>query len=367
MPYEKSNFYCYSEQYPHIYDDLFDTVDLSKHYLFVYDMRPVELWSRTRRSLLPSAFPIDLMLDKKKSAEEKGLIFRLVLEHIYEAPSYRHNCKELVDFISERSGIPTTDMIMMTGAQHQWNDPIRNCMVLCVGDKKLFDQPVPSAYPTHHFISLARFSKKHRVLATRTIWERGLDKFGYCSLGCVRSDCHTTESVRKLLGPYADRFPVLIDGIVGSDDTEVSQNVCIDSRIGSAFVNLTMETSYDYDVVPTHWNLPFMTEKTTKPFLWNQVPVFLAPPKSIPLMREVGYDLFDDLIDHSYDDELDPYKRLVMVIDQLEKMCSQPIEHWQKFRRDNQKRFDMNRFAALELFQNKRYLMNKINIEAAIA
>jgi hypothetical protein len=43
-----------------------------------------------------------------------------------------------------------------------------------------------------------------------------------------------------------------------------------------------------------------MTEKTSKPFVWYQVPIFLGPVGTLPLIREVGYDVFDDIIDHSY-------------------------------------------------------------------
>jgi hypothetical protein len=261
-------------------------------------------------------------------------------------------------------------MIVMSGAQHQWGDPIKNCVVLCIiGAHELFTTPVPFLEPTHHFISLARYSKEHRVLATKEIWDRGLDRYGYCSLGCVEVD-YLHSGVKRILGTsYAHRYPAIIDGMVGGMQTpaNVSQNSSSDPKISRAFVNLVLETSYDISVTRNNWNLPFMTEKTSKPFVWYQVPIFLGPVGTLPLIREVGYDVFDDIIDHSYDSEPNPYKRIKLVIDQLERICSWPLEQCKQYHFDNRSRFISNREKAIRLSQRDRFQINKRNIEAAIS
>ena len=45
----------------------------------------------------------------------------------------------------------------------------------------------------------------------------------------------------------------------------------------------------------------FITEKAAKPFLGLQFPIFFAQPNYIQYLRDWGFDMFDDIIDHSYD------------------------------------------------------------------
>jgi hypothetical protein len=66
-----------------------------------------------------------------------------------------------------------------------------------------------------------------------------------------------------------------------------------------------------------------MTEKTSKAMLLCQIPLVVSVPGSVQRMREAGIDVFDDLIDHGYDSESDPRKRVSMVADQLDKLCHQ--------------------------------------------
>jgi hypothetical protein len=40
-------------------------------------------------------------------------------------------------------------------------------------------------------------------------------------------------------------------------------------------------------------------------------------PGSIKALRDHGFELFDDIVDHSYDSEPDQIKRQVMILDQL--------------------------------------------------
>ena len=42
------------------------------------------------------------------------------------------------------------------------------------------------------------------------------------------------------------------------------------------------------------------------------------------MKREYGLDVFDDLIDHSYDNEFDNLKRLYMVYDEIKRLSEMP-------------------------------------------
>jgi hypothetical protein len=203
---------------------------------------------------------------------------------------------------------------------------------------------------------LARTVKNHRVLTSVEILDRKINTCGYMSLG---SGYYKKPNNFSLVPErYKHMMPMYIDGnIIGSDLTQYSN---LNKKISHAFINLVMETNFEYEVDADVWNVPFITEKSTKPFIWGQVPLFVCCHDSLKYLRELGLDLFDDIIDHSYDLEIDPYKRIKMTVDQLEKICSQPIEHWQKYKQDNISRFIKNSklVAKLNLSMNKKVIQD---------
>jgi hypothetical protein len=44
-----------------------------------------------------------------------------------------------------------------------------------------------------------------------------------------------------------------------------------------------------------------LTEKTFKAFAWHQIPIFNATKGHVEIVRSLGFDLFDDIINHNYD------------------------------------------------------------------
>ena len=56
-------------------------------------------------------------------------------------------------------------------------------------------------------------------------------------------------------------------------------------------------------------------------FAWHQFPLWYAVPGTVSKLRDAGFDLFDDLIDHSYDDEGNPDIRMNKVVAELQKFC----------------------------------------------
>ena len=89
------------------------------------------------------------------------------------------------------------------------------------------------------------------------------------------------------------------------------------------------------------WN-PYIitfTEKTIKPFLAGQIPLFFALPGLLKIYRNLGFDLFDDLIDNSYDNEYKPDKRLSLILDELERLLKLDLA---QYKLDNQHRFEHN-------------------------
>ena len=88
----------------------------------------------------------------------------------------------------------------------------------------------------------------------------------------------------------------------------------------------TMESykeSYINIITETHFSEKdiHITEKSFKPFYLYQLPIFLANVNHIKtLKKEYGLDVFDDLINHSYDNEEDNLKRLYMVYNETKRL-----------------------------------------------
>lgn len=123
-------------------------------------------------------------------------------------------------------------------------------------------------------------------------------------------------------------LPILFDG----DARQYVHNQASDA-FRTCLFNIVLETSSQTD--PNSWNSVFITEKTFKCFDLYQIPVWFAVPGTVDQVRRLGFDLFEDLIDHSYDAEMDPILRTNMVIEQIEKLNNlYSLEHCQQLRID---------------------------------
>ena len=89
-------------------------------------------------------------------------------------------------------------------------------------------------------------------------------------------------------------LPLLFDG----DARNYIHNLASDIFRTSLF-NVIVETSNQLD--QNNWTSIFITEKTFKCFDLYQIPVWFAVPGTATEVRKMGFDLFDDIVDHSYE------------------------------------------------------------------
>jgi len=114
----------------------------------------------------------------------------------------------------------------------------------------------------------------------------------------------------------------------------------------NAYINIITESHYNLLENDVH-----ITEKSFKPFYFFQLPIFLAEWKHIKMMREeYDLDFFDDLIDHSYDNEIDDIKRMHMVINEIKRLSTMR-EEISEFYKNNVDRLIKNH----NLIRNNNY------------
>ena len=70
----------------------------------------------------------------------------------------------------------------------------------------------------------------------------------------------------------------------------------------------------------------FLDEKVWKP-IYNYHPfIILGCPNSLKKLREMGFKTFEPFINESYDIEVNPGKRMGMVVDEVERLCSMSFD-----------------------------------------
>lgn len=74
-----------------------------------------------------------------------------------------------------------------------------------------------------------------------------------------------------------------------------------------------------------HFN--FYTEKIVKPILAGRLFIVIAGAGYLQNLRSLGFKTFGNIIDESYDDEIDHYKRWLMALEQANRLCKlSPID-----------------------------------------
>ena len=107
-----------------------------------------------------------------------------------------------------------------------------------------------------------------------------------------------------------------------------------------------------------------LSEKSIIPFYFSQLPLFLASHHHVKFFREkYDFDLFDDIIDHSYDDEPNNFKRMQMILNEVKRLNENKQEIID-FCINNKDRFERNKNLINKIvidFKDSQYIKKIIN------
>lgn len=184
---------------------------------------------------------------------------------------------------------------------------------------------------TKHFIVLARRITTKRVLFIKDL----LDAFNQdvrASCGVIEHATTRTILVKKpknIIGkpenittnnepvePKATLYELFLPYVLPLTIEEGpinknQQHLAFNSNFFSCMVNIVCETMEE-DTHPVN-----LSEKTFKAFAWHQIPIWHASPGTVNEVRKLGFDLFDDIIDHSYDNITNYEDRKNRIIESL--------------------------------------------------
>lgn len=168
---------------------------------------------------------------------------------------------------------------------------------------------------------------------------------------------------------FHDLFPFLLKYEKNTYKSDSEQNDDIDKNdyLADRHTMLDYENSCISILTETQFCEKYiqLSEKTLKPFLFFQLPIFVAPQNHVFHIRnKYKFDFFDDIIDHSYDNEPDPYLRLTMIVNEIERLhkCRNEIF---KIYPQLEKRLKKNRKICLDILKDQVDLqtINKILCE----
>ena len=115
----------------------------------------------------------------------------------------------------------------------------------------------------------------------------------------------------------------------------------------NSYVNLVTETKF-----LDNENVIQISEKSFKPFFYYQFPMILATHHHIKAMKDkYDFDFFDDVIDHSYDNEPNQKKRFKLFVNELKRLHDNK-ENLIEFYRNNQVRFEINKNKVISIMNN---------------
>jgi len=84
-------------------------------------------------------------------------------------------------------------------------------------------------------------------------------------------------------------------------------------------VDIVTETVYNY-------RYPYITEKTLRPIACKRLFIVVGAPGVLKVLHSKGFKTFSDVIDESYDSEIDSVKRWYLLESAIKSFVSKPLD-----------------------------------------
>jgi hypothetical protein len=190
------------------------------------------------------------------------------------------------------------------------------------------------------FTVLNRLHKSWRATAMADLKHNGIldnSYWSYCESGEL--DHNNPIEIDSIAGLRTRTEKFLQSAPYISDELDFDQRndhrTLVPKYHVNSYCNIVMETHFDIESSGT-----FLTEKTFKPIKHGQMFFVAGPAGSLQVLRDLGYQVFDSVLDNSYDLELDPTQRWQALtrsifftqpdLPQLFELCRADIEHNQQ-------------------------------------
>jgi hypothetical protein len=115
----------------------------------------------------------------------------------------------------------------------------------------------------------------------------------------------------------------------------------------NSYVNIVTESTFIDSELVVH-----ITEKSFRPFYFYQFPIFVASHHHVKHLKEIyGFDMFEDIINHSYDDLVNHRDRFFEIIKEIKRL-NEDKENIKEFYKNNYDRFEKNKNIIIDILKN---------------
>lgn len=190
------------------------------------------------------------------------------------------------------------------------------------------------------FTVLNRLHKSWRATAMADLRHNGIldnSYWSYCETGELADDnpieIDTISGLRTRTEQFLKSAPYVSDEL--DFDQRNDHSTLVPKYHVNSYCNIVMETHFDIENGGA-----FLTEKTFKPIKHGQLFFVAGPAGSLQVLRDLGYCVFDSVLDNSYDLETNATQRWRSLIRSIYfarmdlplrfNMCRGEIEHNQK-------------------------------------
>jgi hypothetical protein len=182
------------------------------------------------------------------------------------------------------------------------------------------------------FTCYNRQPRTNRVLLVNEICRQGLKDKGVISCGYHEANFKYYKDIVDK--EFLHLFPMQLEDDYVYSNAITNDTVCnqsITQEQLKSFINVVSESSSDCNILPTvdGWKTKFLTEKTAKAFICFNIPLFYSTLGFVEDLRNIGFDVYDDFIDHSYDKEINPIRRVEMITKELKRLTDLSVSELQ--------------------------------------
>lgn len=252
------------------------------------------------------------------------------LDELCTKHDLRHNCYRFVSANTAARDIP--GFVYFTDFELWYYQRNRASLPL-----KIHNKP-----RERDFTVLNRLHKSWRALAMADLKNLDLldnSYWSYCESGeFADSECpieiDAIAGLRVATEEFLRRAPYISDEL--DHDQRNNHSTLVPKYHVNSYCNIVMETHFDAD----QSGGAFVTEKTFKPIKHGQMFFVAGPAGSLQVLRDLGYRVFDSVLNNSYDLEIDHTQRWMALtrsiyfaqseLPDLFEQCRDDIEHNQQ-------------------------------------
>jgi len=186
-----------------------------------------------------------------------------------------------------------------------------------------------NSIPTKHFICVNASPLPER--AKLITWLHETNIIDKCHWSWLRRGGTTGGSHHRLMEKldgintaiFDFRKTKELDMSLDELDTHINQDTVSD------FYYLT-DSLIDIGIESTPKHYQFITEKTWKPYLYGKVSLFFNCQSYYAILKNLGFELYDEIFDYSFDTIVDTSERQTEYHNELKRLSEIPIEELQK-------------------------------------